>query len=102
MEPTKKPKTGGRKRGSRNKATADLRASINDLINHNWPKIQADLQLLKPVERLAFIEKMMSYTLPRLQPVPSTNDAKARLEALDDQQLNRLIDLILDAKMNEN
>lgn len=98
MKTDKKPKTGGRKRGSRNKATADLRQAITDLIHHNWDTVQADLEELKPVERLAFLEKMMTYTLPRLQTIPAPNSVKDRLETLDDAQLNRLIDQILDAK----
>lgn len=88
-------KTGGRKRGTPNKATADLRQSINDLIDCNWPTIQEDIEKLEPKERLQFLEKLITYTLPKPQIVDVQANITARLNGLSDQQLGSLIDQIL-------
>lgn len=44
------------------------------LIDSNWDKIQFDLDGLEPKDRLSFIEKLMSYTLPKLQSVQVESD----------------------------
>lgn len=56
---------GGRKKGTPNKATADLRTSINNLIADNWEQVQKDLNALEPKDRLMFIEKLLRYVVPQ-------------------------------------
>ena len=56
---------GGRKKGTPNKATADLRTSINNLIADNWEQVQKDLNALEPKDRLMFIEKILRYVVPQ-------------------------------------
>ncbi|MCE7064021.1 hypothetical protein [Dyadobacter sp. CY326] len=59
----------GRPKGVPNKKNAELRERVTALIENNWPKVQSDLDLLEPKDRLAFLEKLFSYTLPKLQSV---------------------------------
>lgn len=56
---------GGRKKGTPNKTTADLRTSINNLIADNWEQVQKDLNALEPKNRLMFIEKILRYVVPQ-------------------------------------
>ncbi|WP_262250092.1 hypothetical protein [Parapedobacter soli] len=88
----------GRPKGIPNKVTSDLRKAIADLLDGNWPRVQDDLDALDPKDRLAFIEKLLSYSLPKL--TSTTLDAKVetqnRLGQLSDTQLNILIDQIIE------
>lgn len=55
----------GRQPGIPNNATADLRQFIQHFIDDNRERIQADFDDLDPKDRLAFIEKLLKYVLPR-------------------------------------
>ena len=75
-------KTGGRKKGTPNKANARFKNAIGDFID--WymngdpdaedVKVRAglmktDLLMVKPYERLQIVEKLMQYTVPKMQAV---------------------------------
>jgi hypothetical protein len=85
----------GRPKGATNRATADLRKAVNELLDNNWEKIQEDIDELEAKDRLAFLEKLLSYTLPKLQSVEVHADMTAKLEGMSEDQLNTLIDHIL-------
>jgi hypothetical protein len=57
----------GRPKGSKNKSSEAIREMVSTLITDNWEQLQADLKQLQPVERLAFIEKMFQFVIPKLQ-----------------------------------
>jgi hypothetical protein len=57
----------GRPVGSKNKATAEIRELLTTFIAENWENVQQDFNALDPKERLAFYEKILQYTLPKLQ-----------------------------------
>lgn len=59
----------GRPKGVPNKRNAELREQISTLIDNNWKNLQSDLDKLEPRDRLNFLEKLMGYTLPKLQNV---------------------------------
>lgn len=60
-------KGGGRVKGSQNKATGALREFINDFVNDNKDKVQADFDSLEPKERIDAIIKLMEFAVPKLQ-----------------------------------
>lgn len=64
----------GRKPGSPNHTTAELRMYIHQFIMNNREAMQFDFNELEPKERLAFIEKLLKYILPR-QTEPDTRAA---------------------------
>jgi hypothetical protein len=80
-------KTGGRTKGTSNKVTTDLRTWINELLDNNRQQIITDLKRLEPQQRVMFFEKLLSYSLPKLQSV----EAKINLHDLTDEQLDRII-----------
>jgi len=65
----KRIKTGGREMGTPNKLTADLRERISDFLNENWEQIEKDFQTLEPEKRVMLFEKLLQFTLPRLQTI---------------------------------
>ncbi|MBD5272943.1 MAG: hypothetical protein HDS42_06755 [Bacteroides sp.] len=55
---------GGRAKGTPNKATADLREWVRNIIDDNREQIEKDVKCLDPEKRLQFIEKLLKYVLP--------------------------------------
>jgi hypothetical protein len=64
----------GRPKGIPNKKNAELREKISKLIEDNWQSVQSDIERLEPRDRLNFLEKLLSYSLPKLQSVQVEND----------------------------
>ena len=62
----KRKKYGGRKAGTPNKVTTDLREQISELIENNFKGIQKDIDNLESKERLDFLIKLFEYSLPKL------------------------------------
>ncbi len=65
----KRVKTGGRKAGTPNKVTTDLRIRIADLIDVHFEKLIDDIAQLEPKERIDAMIKLFEYSLPKLQRV---------------------------------
>ncbi len=59
-------KTGGRPKGVPNKLTKSTRDFIADLIDKNRIQIVKDLKSLEPFQRLQIIEKLMQYSVPKM------------------------------------
>lgn len=76
------PKTGGRKKGTPNRSTDELRNLLQSFIDTNMKTLQADYNKLEPKDRLNFINSLLRHVLPApLQ----------ELERLTDEQLDELI-----------
>ena len=61
------PNREGRKPGTPNKATADIRQSFKLLIENNLSKLQSDLDGLEPFARLKVIIELSKFVLPTLR-----------------------------------
>lgn len=83
------PKTGGRKKGTPNKATAAVRSWLVDLIHSNRQRIMQDLDELEPKDRLMILERFMQYVVPKQQAV------KAEISNLSDDELSEVATRIL-------
>lgn len=91
----------GKPKGTPNRFTRDLRERIYDLIDRKWDTLEEDLDCLEPKDRLAFLEKLMSYTIPKLQSVEYVPDAEKLLNGLSDEQLNQLLEHV-NARIDES
>lgn len=80
-------KTGGRKKGTPNKTTGSVREWIAGVIDSNREQMESDLQELEPKERLAMLEKLMQYVVPKQQAV----SANVNFDQMTDDQLDMLI-----------
>lgn len=89
-------KTGGREQGVPNKITKKLRQRISDFLEQKWEVIARDFDQLEPKDRVMLFEKLLQYSIPRLQSTElKTNDseidsdtlrrARARMEAIADE-----------------
>ena len=73
-------KTGGRKKGSPNKATKQRRELISDLLDDEWPDVVDTLNRLKlkdPKSYLAFIKDIMEFDTAKLQRTEIIGDPDA-------------------------
>ena len=91
------PKTGGRRKGTQNKITTDLRTWINEFLDKNRRQITRDMKRLEPYQRISLFEKLLSYAVPKMQSV----EAKFDLNTLSDEQLNTIIEEISNRIENE-
>jgi hypothetical protein len=67
---------GGRRKGSKNIATGELREFINGFINDNTDNIQNDFEALEPKERIDTLIKLMEYSLPKLNRTELSTDSE--------------------------
>jgi len=70
----------GRPKGSPNKVTSDLREWVRLLIDDNRKQLEKDLLALEPKARWIVVEKLMQYTIPKMQSV----EAKIDFDKLSD------------------
>ena len=59
-------KFGGRKKGTPNKMTKELRSTLKDVLFHEIEEIEDRLDLLNPKDRLELLIKLMPYALPKV------------------------------------
>lgn len=64
-------KTGGRKAGTPNRLTKELRQVLKDIIYDELQNLPDTLDGLEPKDRVELVIKLMSYTLPKVRPVMS-------------------------------
>ena len=98
-----KQKTGGRQAGTPNKATADLRTWLSDLIDGNRETFVADLKAVEPQQRLAILERLMQYCIPKMQSIDATvqiaeeyNQLERLLHTAPDEAVERITDKIIE------
>jgi len=62
-------KTGGRKKGTPNKLTSELRSILKDVLSDELEKLPETLEALQPKERIEMIIKLVPYVLPKVESV---------------------------------
>jgi hypothetical protein len=72
----------GKKRGTVNRSTEQIRTAIMELVNENFELVRADLKKLDPEKRTKFFIDLLRHILPP----PLTP------EALSEQQLQQLLE----------
>lgn len=91
-------KTGGRKKGTPNKATQTAKEWIVQTLSANWEQMKSDLKVLEPKERLQLLFKLLEYVTPK-QRVTSNN---IKFEDLTDEEMDELIDKLTNGISDEN
>ena len=80
-------KTGGRKKGSKNKVTTELKDWIKSLLEANTKQLEEDLQQLEPHQRWQVVSKLLEFSIPKQRAI----DAKIDYSNLSDEQLDSII-----------
>jgi len=71
-------KTGGRKKGTPNKITAEIKELITEFINGNFEQMQKDFESLDSRERVKFYIDLLPYALPKLRAVETTDNTEQK------------------------
>ena len=66
MANTTGKKYGGRKKGTPNRLTKELRTLLKDILYSELETIDERLELLEPKERLELVIKLMPYAFPKV------------------------------------
>jgi hypothetical protein len=80
-------KTGGRQKGTPNKATSTTRKWLKTFLDNNQGQIEKDFKALEPKERIQAFERLLQYTLPKMQ----SSDINLEFEKLSDENLDLII-----------
>jgi hypothetical protein len=68
-------KTGGRDKGTLNKTTLELREKFTLLIESNFDKLQKDIDLLEPKDRIKTILELAKFVVPTLKAIDFTDNS---------------------------
>jgi hypothetical protein len=73
--PMKSVKTGGRKKGTPNKVTTQLKEFISDLLlSYSDNQMKQDMEQLTPKERVELFYKMSQYVIPKVKAIDQIED----------------------------
>ena len=86
-------KTGGRKKGSVNIITKNMKEWIAQMIDDNRLQFEANLRTLEPAQHVAAIEKLMSYIVAKPQNVDISMEYR-HLETLLERTPEKYIEQI--------
>ena len=76
-------KSGGRKKGTPNKATTITREILNDIAEGLRPNIARDLEALEPKDRLQIWLKLIEFVVPKLSSV-DMNLTAPQIQSIED------------------
>lgn len=76
------PKTGGRAKGTPNKASAQVKGLITELLQDNEQLIRSDFAQLTPAERIKAVAQLAAYIVPRQTAVSVEQQAAIEKEGL--------------------
>lgn len=96
-------KVAGRTKGTPNKTTAELRQLVAAIVEKNIDKVNDDLSKMQPKDRVAMLEKLMAYVLPRMQAITANVSADvdqiSRIDfgKLSDKDITEIADKVQNA-----
>ena len=92
----------GRKKGAQNKVTTDMRLWVSALIDGNRDRLEDDLKAVEPYQRLAILEKLMQYCIPKMQSIDATvqiaeeyNQLERLLKSAPDEAIQRIAEKVI-------
>lgn len=98
-----KVKTGGRKAGTPNKSTSELRELINELVSNEIEYIIDNLSKLTIAERIEVTLKLLPFSISKLQPTKELESSDTKIiwiEQKDYVDYSKLKDETLDDIIN--
>jgi inorganic triphosphatase YgiF len=82
----------GRKAGTPNKATTEIKEAFQMLLEDNLPTLQRDISSLEPKERVKFMLELANFIIPKMKSVDLKEEKKETI----------LIDFSEDISFEEN
>lgn len=76
----------GRPKGVPNKATANLKNTINGIVERQFETLETDLEQLDGRDKINFVLKLIEYVLPKQR------ESKIDFNSLSDEEIDSLIE----------
>ncbi|MBR5717062.1 MAG: hypothetical protein IKX59_10785 [Bacteroidales bacterium] len=76
------PKTGGRRKGTPNRVTSEMRAWIEGLLYGSREQFERDLQDIEPRERVKVVLSLLQYVLPKRAAITPDGATLAEVHAV--------------------
>jgi hypothetical protein len=95
MANTTGKKFGGRKAGTPNRSTSEIKEMINQFISGNIQDLQVNYDSLEPEKKLQFFKDLLKYTIPTHQ------SNEININTMSDLELDTLCNKLLN-KLNDN
>ena len=89
FEKGKSGNPAGRPKGAKNRATNNLRKWLEAFLQEKFPEIEKSFDKLEPYQKWSIVEKLLQYSIPKMQAVS--------VEALVEAEMNSLADLLMKA-----
>jgi hypothetical protein len=88
----------GKPVGTINKTPKAIRDELTEIFFDSLPQLAKDIKTMRPAARKDAIAMILPYITPKLQAatLDATIDSKSRIDGLNDQELNLLIEEILE------
>ena len=90
----------GRKAGSLNRATKDIRDAFSLLIENNIDTLQKDLDSLEPKERVKLLLDMAQFVVPKLRSVDLKSDVEETITIDFNEEINWTSSDVIDFEEN--
>ena len=74
MANTTRKKYGGRKKGTPNRMTKELRVLLRDIMYQELEEVQERFSILEPKQRIELIIKLTPYILPKVNNISHTTN----------------------------
>ena len=87
---TQREKTGGRQKGTLNKATANLKTTINGIVERQFETLEYDLEKMDAKDKINAVLKLIEYVLPKQR------ETKIDFNSLSDDEIDNLINRLKD------
>ena len=87
---TQREKTGGRQKGTLNKATANLKATIQGIVERQFETLEDDLEQMDGKDKVNAVLKLIEYILPKQR------EQKINFSDMSDSEIDELINRLKD------
>ena len=87
---------GGRPKGSKSKASTQLKIQVQKLLDDNMDMVQHDLDQLEAKDRLKLMIDLMAFVMPKMKSVEATVTAVTDMSQAKIERLERMSDLMLE------
>ncbi|MDC1105119.1 hypothetical protein OAT16_00340 [Prolixibacteraceae bacterium] len=87
-------KTGGRKKGTPNKITQDIKVKIQKIVKKEFVNIENLLSQLESKERTNFLIRLLPYVVPKQEQISVELEFNDDLENLTDEELEEQLRLL--------